>query len=445
MTRPLVLLVALILLAAAGAGAAAGEAADTAAAAPPWFVAVETQEKPVDSSIAEVKPTCCAWDYWQEGGKSSRSEVVRNLGLLAVAIIGVGFGIWRAWTAHRQAQASLRQAGTAEQGQITERFSRAAEHLGHDKVAVRIGGLYALKRIAEDSLERDHLAVMDVLTNFIRQPPYADMQQAAARRGRKLRAFRTNSAEENADADQIDRAGQTADAAAQPLEPYLIDCPDIVAAIGIIHDRSDDQKAVEVKRGYRLSLSRASLSYLRLPEVDLQYFDLAGANLTGTELTRAKLLDAILVRAKLLDANLTGADISGAKLSDANLTGATLRGAKLMVADFTDADLTGADLMFANLTDADLTGAYLVDANLTDADLTDADLTGVTLMVAHLMVADLTGADFSDADLTGVDLSGARNLTQDQLDSACISRGGEPPALPEGLRPPHRDCGRSIR
>ncbi len=38
-----------------------------------------------------------------------------------------------------------------QEGQITERFSRAIEHLGDDRLAVRLGGIYALERIARDS------------------------------------------------------------------------------------------------------------------------------------------------------------------------------------------------------------------------------------------------------------------------------------------------------
>ncbi len=85
MTRLLVLLAALVLLPAAGAGAAAGEAADTAAATPPG------------------EPSFFSWDYWQEEGESgtSRSEVFRNFGLFFVAVIALGFGIWRAVQAYQ--------------------------------------------------------------------------------------------------------------------------------------------------------------------------------------------------------------------------------------------------------------------------------------------------------------------------------------------------------
>jgi Pentapeptide repeats (8 copies) len=55
-----------------------------------------------------------------------------------------------------------------EQGQVTERYTKAIEQLGSDKLDVRIGGIYALERIARDSA-RDHPTVMEVLAAFIRE------------------------------------------------------------------------------------------------------------------------------------------------------------------------------------------------------------------------------------------------------------------------------------
>jgi hypothetical protein len=51
---------------------------------------------------------------------------------------------------------------------VTDRYTKAVEQLGSDKLEVRIGGIYALERIACDSA-RDHPTVMDVLTAFIRE------------------------------------------------------------------------------------------------------------------------------------------------------------------------------------------------------------------------------------------------------------------------------------
>ncbi len=47
-----------------------------------------------------------------------------------------------------------------EQGQATDRYIKAIEQLGSDKLDVRIGGIYALERVARDSA-RDHPTVME--------------------------------------------------------------------------------------------------------------------------------------------------------------------------------------------------------------------------------------------------------------------------------------------
>ena len=39
----------------------------------------------------------------------------------------------------------------SREGQVTDRYTRAIEQLGSDKLDVRIGGIYALERVARDS------------------------------------------------------------------------------------------------------------------------------------------------------------------------------------------------------------------------------------------------------------------------------------------------------
>jgi hypothetical protein len=56
-----------------------------------------------------------------------------------------------------------------EQGQVTDRYTKAVEQLGsYNKLDVRIGGIYALERVAHDS-PRDHPTVMEVLAAFVRE------------------------------------------------------------------------------------------------------------------------------------------------------------------------------------------------------------------------------------------------------------------------------------
>jgi hypothetical protein len=136
------------------------------------------------------------------------------------------------------------------EGQITERFTRAIDHLGGDKVDVRLGGIYALERIARDS-RSDHGPVMEVLTAFIRE-----------------HAPRTEQAEDES----------------EPTRPSA----DIQAALAVIGRRN----------------VRYDAGYLNLGLTKLEMADLRGANLQGTDLDSAN-----LQRVNLPRANLQGTDL----------------------------------------------------------------------------------------------------------------------------------------
>src|SRR6266498_3922187 len=57
-------------------------------------------------------------------------------------------GVVATW---RQVQLTRHQLDLLREGQITERFTRAIEQLGSDNLDVRLGGIYALERIASSS------------------------------------------------------------------------------------------------------------------------------------------------------------------------------------------------------------------------------------------------------------------------------------------------------
>ncbi|MFE5191612.1 hypothetical protein [Streptomyces sp. NPDC056628] len=58
------------------------------------------------------------------------------------------------------------QALTRE-GQVTDRYSAAVANLGADSMDVRLGGIYALQRIMEDS-PRDQPSMVAVLSTYVR-------------------------------------------------------------------------------------------------------------------------------------------------------------------------------------------------------------------------------------------------------------------------------------
>ena len=254
----------------------------------------------------------------------------------------------------------------SREGQVTDRYTKAIEQLGHEKIDVRIGGIYALERIARDSA-KDHPTVMEVLTAFIR--------------------------EHSRESWPVDGKG------AQQGEKKTR--PDVQAAITVVGRR--DWKRDIGRADWRIDLTRADLTDANLTDANLAGADLTHAILDGATLTRV-----FLARAHLADANLAGRDLTGANLADAVLTRAHLDGANLTHAELLLAHLDGAYLLGANLTHADLTLAHLDGADLSGADLTHADLSGAYLTGADLSGADLTHADLSGAYLTGVDLDGVR-------------------------------------
>ena len=277
------------------------------------------------------------------------------------------------WTS-RRVLAAEDNVRVAEEGHITERFTRAIAQLGDDKMAIRLGGVYALERIAKDS-EKDHSPIMEILTAYVREK--APVPE-----------------------EEIDTP-----------EEYQRPPTDIQAILTVIGRRE----------------TTGNDTPLNLTRTRLVGAILSRPNLSGAILSWAKLSRAILLNADLSDADLVRANLSGADLVRAYLSRATLSRANLKFADLSDADLVGA-----NLNDATLSGATLVRANLNDADLVRANLSGAYLSKAYLKFADLSDADLvranlSDATLSGADLvranlsranlEGATNLTAEQVRS----------------------------
>ncbi|WP_405476451.1 hypothetical protein [Streptomyces sp. NBC_00009] len=61
----------------------------------------------------------------------------------------------------------------ADASQLSERYSTAAEQLGHEQAAVRLAGAYAMARLADDWPEQRQVCV-DVLCAYLRMPYEAD-------------------------------------------------------------------------------------------------------------------------------------------------------------------------------------------------------------------------------------------------------------------------------
>jgi hypothetical protein len=87
-------------------------------------------------------------------------------------------------------------------------------------------------------------------------------------------------------------------------------------------------------------------------------------------------------------------------------------------------DLSNADLSNVDLSRADLSRADLSDADLSRADLSWADLSEADLSEARLIETYLRGANLSRAKLRDAILTGARGVTNEELEQQAASLEG---------------------
>lgn len=151
-------------------------------------------------------------------------------------------------------------------------------------------------------------------------------------------------------------------------------------------------------------------------------------NLTKAKFAGADLTGAKLTEAQMSSANLCSADLYGAKLTHAELRNSLLRDACLIFADLSGADMCRSELSGSRVNSAIATNTLLVEAyldygdfihtNFENSNLRDADLTAADLSNANLSFANLHGAILKDTFLGGADLRKAKNLTEEQIESA---------------------------
>lgn len=200
----------------------------------------------------------------------ARKTLAQILGGLAILT-----GLYIAW----------RRVKVTEEGQITERFTRAIDQLGAvdnngiPKIEIRLGGIYALERIANDS-KADHWTVMEVLCAYIRE---------------------NSLVKENLHTEQFSARISTS----------LIR-PDIQSALTVIGKRKRWEEETEDQ----------NLSFVKS--------DLNGANLAKGNWAKSNLAFCILEQAMCQKANFRNSQLIIAKMKSAFLNGAHFEGARLI-------------------------------------------------------------------------------------------------------------------
>jgi hypothetical protein len=182
---------------------------------------------------------------------------------------------------------TARTIAVTREGQVTERFTRAVDQLGSEARDVRIGGIYALERVARDS-ERDHGVVVEILTAFLRErapwPPRGEDS---------FRSLKTHS-----------------DEAPLPSAPA-----DVQAALTVLGRRNLGPEGL------------SSLLWARERGLIRGRLNLARTDLRGADLSEAHLEEALLAYSCLAEAYMDGAHLEGAVLTGSDLAAASLHDA----------------------------------------------------------------------------------------------------------------------
>ncbi|MCS4277570.1 uncharacterized protein YjbI with pentapeptide repeats [Mycetocola sp. BIGb0189] len=293
---------------------------------------------------------------------------------------------------------------------FTDRYTEAIAQLGNtDSLAIRIGGVYALERIAFDS-SRDRLTIAHVLETFVRELSHVHSTVTLQPSRATQRA-----------------AESTNKVSARPGAEIA----SAILALG--------RMASFMNTNIDFDLVGANLGELRVAGVNLENANLRDADLCGIDLVGANLKGANLGNSNLTRANLANADLRGAyfypkwcqklSLEKANLSGmelwfftldaVRLHGSDCGNAKFYQGELSRVSFSSANLTSTvfdgcelktvDFTRAKLQGTEFTDCNFTDVSFEGASLKDVTLRGCDLTGASFVGCDTSDVDFSQAMN------------------------------------
>ena len=247
------------------------------------------------------------WCWLNDG--ASASETIRNIVLVNAAIIGLPLAIWRSHVAASQTE-------TSQHSLLNERYQKGAEMLGSERLSVRLGGIYALARLAREHPQEYHRQIMKLFCAFVRT---------------RKREYDKNDELSNDDG---------------PPQHQLRE--DVHEVLMVISRRSTQQILVEKKEPpYRLDFSYADMFGANLSEADLtdamlNKANLFGAILSGTDLSRAFMLGAVM----------RGVELKNATLEDTNLSSAQMKGCKGLTQRQFDMAIAHPDLP------PDTTGAF---------------------------------------------------------------------------------------
>jgi uncharacterized protein YjbI with pentapeptide repeats len=217
-----------------------------------------------------------------------------------------------------------------QEGQFTDRFTKAITQIGDEKLEVRLGGLFALERVAKDS-PKDHPAIMEVLSAYVREKSKAQKEKYTK--------------------EQIEqkKSDETIENSFSLVSPDT----DIRIAINLINRRNFSNDPADFKFDFieanfrHTLLNNAKFTETNFSLADLLYTDFTSSNLSKCGFSFANLKFTNFSKANLTEAVFQFTKISGANFDNANLTKASFFNSEFKATNFLNTNLT--NVSFKNI------------------------------------------------------------------------------------------------
>jgi len=313
---------------------------------------------------------------------AATDAAARNYALILAALLSIPFVIWRVLIAQKQAD-------IAEQGLITDRINKAVEQLGAEKtikdgdhektvpnLEVRLGAIYALERIAQDSL-RDHIPVMEILCAYVRiNAPSSERKRSPHEVFRELsedtefgKGMHPEEVYKHSYYVKANPFGwDPTELNSNNLKNWAMWLPsprgDIQAALAVIGRRPRKNITHEKRQGYLLDLSRCNLQkafilgHFKGCDFTETLFD--GATLLG-EFNRIKASYTSWQAAEARKIVAYKSDLFGANLNLAYFGHSKLRHSNFKHATMVKTNFNAADVRFCDWFEAEISGVFFYE------------------------------------------------------------------------------------
>ena len=251
------------------------------------------------------------------------TDWIRDIGLF---LAGVGIAPLGLWLANRR-------TNNESARRITDAFTKAVELLGHENIAVRQGGIYALGRLASES-KNEHPQIMDIIAAYVRNESALHIAREIEKRQNIPPKPENNTLEEEAAWVQI--VIRQEENIKENIVSRLPMPVDLEAAISVVRERCVEfDRKPTIRGGHIFDLSNvflfnANFGQTSLARVNLSDCEFRSCLFVGTSMAGANLIKSNFKKSNLENVKFNAADISGADLSEAqNLTQAQIDPARV--------------------------------------------------------------------------------------------------------------------